>query len=191
MAHRRQINNTQTPRTDGGDTLFPNMNDNKVRLDSFKTWRGCREVNMSNLSENGFFCTEQGDSVQCYLCGVIIGTWTVGMDPFLEHVRNAPYCRLLPKLQPLELLAEIKDQIFGIDKMRVPSGIPLDRNNEAFTGHKVEKVLSSSGSPTARASDGHGLRHSENYGMYQEQARFVAQAACGDEMDGVLTTNLT
>ncbi|KAK3576488.1 hypothetical protein CHS0354_034161 [Potamilus streckersoni] len=186
-----QMNYGQTPRPDSGDTKFPNMVDNKVRFDSFRTWRGCREINMRNLVENGFFCSEQGDSVQCYICGIIIGTWTVAMDPFLEHVRYAPYCRLLPKLQPQELLAEIKDQIFGIDKMRVPSGIPLDKNSEAFTGHRVEyKDSSSTSPPTATVPDGQGERHLEGYGMHWEQAHFVAQTAGGEELDGVSNTNL-
>ncbi|KAL3883218.1 hypothetical protein ACJMK2_029507 [Sinanodonta woodiana] len=133
-----------------------------------------------------------GDLVQCYVCGIVIGTWTVEKDPFLEHVRNAPYCRHLPELHSLEFIAEIKDQIFGVDRMRVPSNIPFDRNNDGFTGRRVENTEhSSTDPPISTVHGGYGDRQSNRSRNSHEQgsgdARAMATASAAEECEGELT----
>ncbi|KAL3883190.1 hypothetical protein ACJMK2_029481 [Sinanodonta woodiana] len=192
MSVNNQVRYGRILRPHCGNVKFPFFADDNMRLDSFRTWRGHQDRDLRNLVENGFFYTNVGDIVQCYVCGIVIGTWTVEMDPFLEHVRNAPYCRHLPELHNLEVIAEIKNQIFGIDRMRVPTNIPLDRNNDGFTGRRVKTTGHSSTDPPIYAGHSdHGDGQSDSSRISHEQgsgdAGDMATASVTEECAGELT----
>jgi hypothetical protein len=44
------------------------------------------------MAAAGFYYMNEGDVVQCAFCGVEVGRWEEGDDPFTDHQRWAPSC---------------------------------------------------------------------------------------------------
>ncbi|XP_023710490.2 baculoviral IAP repeat-containing protein 2 [Cryptotermes secundus] len=53
----------------------------------------------NRLAAAGFYYINQGDVVRCVFCGVEVGHWEEGDDPFRDHQRWAPSCGFVRGLQ--------------------------------------------------------------------------------------------
>ena len=52
-------------------------------------------MDKNDMSAVGFYFTEQEDVVRCAFCGVKVGRWEQGDDPFRDHRRWSPSCRFI------------------------------------------------------------------------------------------------
>ncbi|KAK3603365.1 hypothetical protein CHS0354_025971 [Potamilus streckersoni] len=109
------------------------------RLDSFQGWRG--QIDQEALVSAGFYYKGKEDAVQCFSCGVVIDNWAKDMDPLVEHVKHAPHCNHLIRLISTENLAKMKEQLFGIKKMRTPTDGPFKWHCTSFTGESVDEEV--------------------------------------------------
>ena len=61
------------------------------RRKTYETWP-VSFMDPHRLSAAGFYYTDQNDVVRCAFCGVEVGRWEEGDDPFRDHQRWAPSC---------------------------------------------------------------------------------------------------
>lgn len=73
--------------------MRPSLN-MKCEADRLKTYEKWPVVFMDphRLSAAGFYYMNRGDGVHCAFCGVEVGRWEEGDDPFTDHQRWAPSC---------------------------------------------------------------------------------------------------
>ncbi|KAG8222744.1 hypothetical protein J437_LFUL008142 [Ladona fulva] len=50
------------------------------------------KIDVYDMVETGFFYSGYGDTFVCHDCGVDIGEWSPGVDPWMEHRRANPLC---------------------------------------------------------------------------------------------------
>ncbi|XP_066999486.2 death-associated inhibitor of apoptosis 1 [Anabrus simplex] len=92
-----------------------NLKSEADRLKTFDRWP-VRFLAPSRLAAAGFYYLGRDDIVRCFFCGVEIGCWEEGDDPFRDHQRWSPSCPYIRKL---------------------PVGnIPLDPNNPAIVPNR-------------------------------------------------------
>jgi hypothetical protein len=56
-------------------------------------------MDINRLSAAGFYYTNQGDVVHCAFCGIEVGQWEEGDDPFRDHQLWSPSCAFMKGLQ--------------------------------------------------------------------------------------------
>ncbi|GLH16190.1 Death-associated inhibitor of apoptosis 1 [Gryllus bimaculatus] len=71
-----------------------NLADENERYSTFRTWPN-PNMRPHELSANGFYYTNYQDIVKCFACGLELGDWQLGDDPFLEHQNWRPNCPFL------------------------------------------------------------------------------------------------
>ena len=49
-------------------------------------------MDKNDMSAAGFYFTDREDVVRCAFCGVEVGRWEQGDDPFRDHQRWSPSC---------------------------------------------------------------------------------------------------
>ncbi|XP_013918863.1 PREDICTED: baculoviral IAP repeat-containing protein 1 [Thamnophis sirtalis] len=65
------------------------------RLESFSNWPFyCKEIQPALLADAGFFFTGKNDTVQCFCCNGWLKNWEETDDPWQEHVKFYPHCKL-------------------------------------------------------------------------------------------------
>ncbi|XP_060600378.1 baculoviral IAP repeat-containing protein 3-like [Ruditapes philippinarum] len=84
------------------------------RIASFQRWPHQLPTS-TQLSEAGFFSTNDGDLVRCFQCGIGLKDFSQNDDPLLEHVRHSGKCPFLPQLLGEERLASIKRHLRQTD----------------------------------------------------------------------------
>lgn len=53
------------------------------------------KVTKEDLADSGFFYFGQGDNVECYKCGITLGTWSEGDQPRDEHAKYSENCPIV------------------------------------------------------------------------------------------------
>lgn len=100
-------------------------------------------VTKEDLANSGFFYYGQGDIVECYKCGINLGTWSVGDSPQVEHAKYSENCPIV-KGEPLNDPEEIKQSI--------PANPSMGRIDERLRSFYVwPKVLGNLVMPLAEA----------------------------------------
>lgn len=61
------------------------MKTNAKRLDSFCDWPTSKTQKPKDLADSGFYFLGHDDKVACYYCGLILGEWMPGDNPWIEH----------------------------------------------------------------------------------------------------------
>ena len=84
------------------DTIKQNLNFSHIhyyrfeaRLNSFQRWSKQIGPRKHDLAKSGFFCTERGDIVQCFCCGVKVCELESNNDSFEEHYKHSSKCDFL------------------------------------------------------------------------------------------------
>ena len=49
-------------------------------------------ISASDFSEAGFYFLGETDAVRCFSCGIVLETWEVGDDPWVEHAKFEMDC---------------------------------------------------------------------------------------------------
>ncbi|XP_061477326.1 LOW QUALITY PROTEIN: baculoviral IAP repeat-containing protein 1 [Rhineura floridana] len=68
--------------------------DEDIRLDSFKTWPQDAHADATTLAKAGYFYTGKKDIVQCFSCAGRLTNWKETDDPWKEHAKFSPHCKL-------------------------------------------------------------------------------------------------
>lgn len=69
----------------------PNMKSEADRRRTYERWP-VPFMDTNLLSAAGFYYTNKGDVVRCAFCGVEVGRWEEGDEPFRDHQRWSPSC---------------------------------------------------------------------------------------------------
>ena len=85
--------NTQIEEVSKHSLIFPDYNDQSVRLQSFKYWGGVLPA--QELAEAGFYMIARRDVVRCFSCNVVVQDWERTDNVMDEHRRHSPYCTFL------------------------------------------------------------------------------------------------
>ncbi|XP_061901469.1 E3 ubiquitin-protein ligase XIAP-like [Entelurus aequoreus] len=72
--------------------MVPHMRREEARRQTFSTWPSSAPVIPRDLAEAGLYYLNQGDRVQCFCCGGMLGGWETGDTPWGEHTKHFPYC---------------------------------------------------------------------------------------------------
>ncbi|XP_043229691.1 baculoviral IAP repeat-containing protein 7-A-like [Amphibalanus amphitrite] len=72
------------------------------RLGSFQGWPDGACVRPEVLARAGFYYTGRDDRVRCFHCGVTVGQWEPGDDPWSEHARHSAGCYFVKLYKPAE-----------------------------------------------------------------------------------------
>ena len=70
---------------------------------TFEKWR-VAFIDKDRLAAAEFYFTNQSDMVRCAFCGVEIGSWQHGDDPFKDHALWSPSCGFTRSLSETSLL---------------------------------------------------------------------------------------
>ncbi|KAL3883216.1 hypothetical protein ACJMK2_029505 [Sinanodonta woodiana] len=152
------------------------------RLESFRGWTG--QIDPTSLVNAGFSYTGKEDAVRCFSCNVVIQNWKKDMDPLVTHVARAPHCRHLLRLIPADLLAEMKDQIFDHQKMRVPCNGNIKWPCNQFTGERVEEQMCDSVHAQPNHPSAGRISHNPNHGeVHRNVGLPVDNASVMGELD--------
>ena len=78
-------------------TLFktPNMMMFDNRLMTYHLWSPKHPIDKHSLSHAGFYYTNEGDSVKCFSCGIIVSQWCMTDNALNEHRKWSPNCIFL------------------------------------------------------------------------------------------------
>ncbi|KAM6953277.1 E3 ubiquitin-protein ligase XIAP isoform 2-T2 [Aplochiton taeniatus] len=106
--------------------IAPHMSSEDTRLQTFSLWPPIAPVRPRDLAEAGLYCLGEGDRVQCFCCGGVLGGWEAGDTAWGEHSKHFPHCFF----------------ILGHDVSNVPSHRDLDTDGEVEgRGHTSTRVL--------------------------------------------------
>lgn len=65
------------------------------RLSTYKAWPRQMKQNKHDLAKAGFFYTKEGDTVECFVCGVSVSQWKATDFSVFEHRKWSPNCAYL------------------------------------------------------------------------------------------------
>lgn len=68
------------------------MRSEEVRRQTFSSWPSTAPVRPRDLAEAGLYYIGEGDRVQCFCCGGMLGGWEVGDTAWGEHSKHFPHC---------------------------------------------------------------------------------------------------
>ncbi|XP_045196193.2 baculoviral IAP repeat-containing protein 7-like isoform X2 [Mercenaria mercenaria] len=80
------------------------------RLRTYARWTH-RKPDPNQLSETGFFFTDQGDLVRCFQCGIGLKDFSEDDNPLIEHVRHSSRCPFLLEYLGQAQLSSILNQL--------------------------------------------------------------------------------
>ncbi|KAM9833564.1 E3 ubiquitin-protein ligase XIAP [Syngnathus typhle] len=72
--------------------MVPHMRREEARRQTFSTWPPTAPVTPSDLAQAGLYYLGQGDRVQCFCCGGMLGGWEAEDTPWGEHSKHFPTC---------------------------------------------------------------------------------------------------
>jgi baculoviral IAP repeat-containing protein 2/3 len=78
---------------------FKNYETIPERRASFNTFPSDEDTNITQLVDVGFFHTGTSDQTQCFVCGLTLFNWGIGLDPLTQHKQFAPDCKYIRKYQ--------------------------------------------------------------------------------------------
>ena len=71
---------------------YPEFSTFVSRLRTFRSFPSNTGQNKYKLSECGFYYINLDDAVQCHWCGIILHSFEIGDNCFIEHTRFSPRC---------------------------------------------------------------------------------------------------
>ncbi|XP_066999488.1 death-associated inhibitor of apoptosis 1 [Anabrus simplex] len=89
--------NAASAGSDEVDRTTLNLKSEADRCTTFRTWP-VSFLAPDRLAAAGFYYLRKEDIVQCVFCGVEIGRWEEGDDPFRDHLKWSPACPYLRKI---------------------------------------------------------------------------------------------
>jgi hypothetical protein len=87
----------RTPVTSTASSAW-NLKREADRLKTYEMW-SVPFMDPHRLAAAGFYSINQGDVVRCAFCGVEVGRWEEGDEPFKDHQRWAPSCGFVRGMQ--------------------------------------------------------------------------------------------
>ncbi|XP_051933463.1 E3 ubiquitin-protein ligase XIAP [Hippocampus zosterae] len=72
--------------------MIPHMRREEARRQTFSSWPSTVPVTARDLAQAGLYYLGQGDRVQCFCCGGILGGWEAGDTAWGEHGKHFPHC---------------------------------------------------------------------------------------------------
>ncbi|XP_019739512.1 E3 ubiquitin-protein ligase XIAP isoform X1 [Hippocampus comes] len=72
--------------------MIPHMRQEEARRQTFSSWPSTVPVTARDLAQAGLYYLGQGDRVQCFCCGGILGGWEAGDTAWGEHGKHFPHC---------------------------------------------------------------------------------------------------
>ncbi|XP_069080453.1 baculoviral IAP repeat-containing protein 1-like [Pleurodeles waltl] len=84
------------------DSVPSILADERIRLESFKTWPQDAHADPSVLAKLGFFYTGGFDDVQCFSCGLRLHKFEPGDDPWTEYMKFNSECKYLHSQAPVK-----------------------------------------------------------------------------------------
>ena len=73
----------------------PTQSYHSDRMKTFEKWPKQIEQLPEHLARAGFYYTKQGDTVQCFYCGLILFNWEKGDNVICEHRRHCNTCKFI------------------------------------------------------------------------------------------------
>lgn len=74
------------------------------RVNSFELWPKQMKQDIYSLARAGFFYTKEGDTVECFTCGVRVRDWNVNDIPTIEHEKHSTSCKYMKYIKTTMLL---------------------------------------------------------------------------------------
>lgn len=114
-------------------SLFPEIIVNNEHLDftthearllSYKHWPIVLKELVFDLCVAGFYYTNIGDYVCCYVCGIKVNHWYANDSPMQKHYNFNPYCNLV------RLMYNNSGCVINSNDSNTPSAPPSDRPND-------------------------------------------------------------
>lgn len=102
------------------------------RINSFVNFPKCLKGLVSSLCEAGFYYTNVGDYVCCYVCSVMVNNWNVDSDPWRVHKSLNSRCSLL------KLVSSDNNNNFKGGEVTTPTA-PLDSKLDHYSLPKCLK----------------------------------------------------
>lgn len=87
--------------------MHPEYRHYDERLKSLLTWPKAMAQTPKDLARAGFFYTGKSDKCLCYCCGVGIYQWKKDDNPFIEHCRWSPLCRLMIMIKGADYIENV------------------------------------------------------------------------------------
>ncbi|XP_057705726.1 E3 ubiquitin-protein ligase XIAP [Corythoichthys intestinalis] len=72
--------------------MVPHMRREEARRQTFSSWPSDLPVTPRDLAQAGLYYLGQGDRVQCFCCGGMLGGWEAGDTAWGEHSKHFPCC---------------------------------------------------------------------------------------------------
>ncbi|XP_029296820.1 E3 ubiquitin-protein ligase XIAP [Cottoperca gobio] len=72
--------------------MAPHMRSEEARLQTLSSWPSTAPVRPRDLAQAGLYYLGEGDRVQCFCCGGMLGGWEAGDTAWREHAKHFPYC---------------------------------------------------------------------------------------------------
>ncbi|CAK6967739.1 E3 ubiquitin-protein ligase XIAP [Scomber scombrus] len=72
--------------------MVPHMRSEEARRQTFSSWPSTAPVRPRDLAEAGLYYVREGDRVQCFCCGGMLGGWEAGDTAWGEHTKHFPHC---------------------------------------------------------------------------------------------------
>ncbi|KAM6248633.1 baculoviral IAP repeat-containing protein 7 [Porphyrio hochstetteri] len=88
---------------------YPEMEEEEVRLSTFRNWPQDTNVPPEQLARAGFFYTGQDDTVRCFFCDGGVRRWSFGLDPWRQHAKWYPGCEFLLRSRGREFVSSIQE----------------------------------------------------------------------------------
>ena len=109
-----------------------------ARLKTFENWNYC--VPKEQLAEAGFYSRNDGDKVNCFMCGLSINMFEPGDDAWVEHAKHNPLCAFVQLTKSRQFIIEsAKEFIVNLWLERIDVETILEVH--AFTIEDAREVL--------------------------------------------------
>ncbi|XP_034453580.1 E3 ubiquitin-protein ligase XIAP [Hippoglossus hippoglossus] len=72
--------------------MAPHMRSEEARLQTFSSWPSFAPVRPQDLAQAGLYYLGEGDRVQCFCCGGMLGAWEPEDTAWGEHTKHYPCC---------------------------------------------------------------------------------------------------
>ncbi|NP_001082290.1 baculoviral IAP repeat-containing protein 7-A [Xenopus laevis] len=94
------------------ESVYPEMAEERDRLDSFRNWPMYAHGNPEHLAGSGFFYTGHRDNVKCFHCDGGLRNWEQGDDPWTEHAKWFPMCDFLLHVKGEAFIRRVQESLF-------------------------------------------------------------------------------
>lgn len=87
--------NMQKTNEDDSKIAYPDMENLKDRVISFRNWPLQMTQHPRDMAQAGFFYNGVGDTTTCFWCGKAVHEWRADEDPVVEHKKHYGKCKYI------------------------------------------------------------------------------------------------